>query len=754
MLRVKIAKFLLYLTAITPLIFSGNFYFPYIVPRTFFFRLIIELVFLIFIWLWAEGKLQLSAIRPWYKNYFVLSLGLIMLANLVASIFGLSFSSSMFGDIERSWGFYTLIHLYVFYLMLRVFFDAHSWKIYLNCLLAGVLGVAVYGIVQYYPGVFHINLFQSGPSRILSTLGNPAYTAMTLIFGMAIGIYLLIRTKYKHEYYIYGSVLGVLFFAFTLTGIRGAYLGFIIGLFATVFLLLFISTNRLIKRVTIGLLLFLLIGIILFFLFRDRPIFLKIPIVSQLTSIDLTSGTIKTRLISWRAVMKGFKDNPILGVGLENYGVVFNKYFDPLYYSLASSEPYFDRAHNSFLDILATTGLVGSIAFLILIIYLFIYLWRGWRHGYLVHSELAVFFGLFIAYFVHIFFVFDDLNSLLFFFVWLALLEYGYQKEPLFKIETSSKKLSRLFIAGTVGIFVVWLGLILNIRIARASMAVIDGMLATDGNQVVKNFRNALVVESIPRLGLSTSYIDWLVKLANDYKKVPTPVSKQVFDENFVFIKKILEEELNKSKYNPIIFLKLATIYSAHFLIYNNQADKDFALAYIDGAIALSPDRPQYYNLLAETYVIFGEPDKALSAVEKSLDLNSDYMQTYVYLVRSYAAAGQLDKSLFYFKESLKFGLITNMEDAAWDLANKFIKNNQNEQAIEIFNSILLIQPNNVKSLVNLTVIYLRENKPDQAIKYIEQAVKSDNNLKAEGNYIIQQIRAGKTKEVLTRLGA
>lgn len=755
MLRIKAARFLLYLTALTPLLFAGSFYFPYVVPRTILFRVLVEAAALIFIWLWCQGRIRLSTSRRWYHNYFILALGLIIAVDFTAAVFGLSFNNSLFGDIERSWGVYTVAHLCLFYVLLRVFFDNQAWKTYLNCLLASTLVVAIYGVVQYYPNIFHITLFQSGPGRILSTLGNPAYTAMTLMFGMVLAVYLLLKSSLKWHKYLYGALIIVHFFAFTLTGIRGAYLGFLAGLAMALILALFVSRERLVRRASLALLLLLFIISGLFFSFRGNHVVQNLPIVGRLTSINLADSTVKTRLISWQAALEGFKDNPILGVGLENYGAVFNKYFDPIYYSLASSEPYFDRAHNSFLDILAATGLMGALAWLTLIVCLYYYLWQGYKSGRLTRGELILFNSLAAAYFVHIFFVFDDINSLLLFFVFLGLIEFTYHKNPLFDSTTAATKFSsiRLLAALIMGLIIVWYGLVFNMRIANASLSVIDGLLAQDNKEAVQYFRGALAVKSIPRLGLADSYVDWLVKIANDYKKVPTPESKRLFDDNFNFIKTALEEELNKNKYNPIIFLKLSTLYCSHFLVYGDSADKDFAVAYVGGAIALSPERPQYYNLLAETYVIFGDGKKAAAAAEKSLSLNPDYVETYVYLVRSYAADSQLDKSFSYFQESLKRGISANTEDAALELGGKFIKENQVAKAAEIYRLLSIAKPESTKALINLSIVSLRLNKPDDAIKYAEQAAARDSGLKTDVDYIVGQIRAGNIKQLLEKLG-
>jgi O-antigen ligase len=60
-----------------------------------------------------------------------------------------------------------------------------------------------------------------------------------------------------------------------------------------------------------------------------------------------------------RAAINMFKEKPLLGVGVGNYGYIYNKY-------KAEYAPRFEflvKTHNAFLEILAETGLVGFALF-------------------------------------------------------------------------------------------------------------------------------------------------------------------------------------------------------------------------------------------------------------------------------------------------------------------------------------------------------------------------------------------------------
>ena len=67
--------------------------------------------------------------------------------------------------------------------------------------------------------------------------------------------------------------------------------------------------------------------------------------------------------------IKGFIEKPILGWGQEGFNFVFNKYYDPRMYT---QEPWFDRAHNTYLDWLIVGGALGLLSYLAIIFLFYI----------------------------------------------------------------------------------------------------------------------------------------------------------------------------------------------------------------------------------------------------------------------------------------------------------------------------------------------------------------------------------------------
>jgi O-antigen ligase len=71
------------------------------------------------------------------------------------------------------------------------------------------------------------------------------------------------------------------------------------------------------------------------------------------------------RLIMWKSALLMFEQRPVFGVGFGRTGELSPHYAIPVAQALYHRDPWFtSHAHDNFLDILATTGLVGAFLFL------------------------------------------------------------------------------------------------------------------------------------------------------------------------------------------------------------------------------------------------------------------------------------------------------------------------------------------------------------------------------------------------------
>lgn len=80
------------------------------------------------------------------------------------------------------------------------------------------------------------------------------------------------------------------------------------------------------------------------------------------------------RIAHWQAALNMAQSNPILGVGLGNYEIVYDRY------RLINWKEPLGHAHNFYLNTLAETGLVGLAAYLAFWLVIFLVTWRARAH--------------------------------------------------------------------------------------------------------------------------------------------------------------------------------------------------------------------------------------------------------------------------------------------------------------------------------------------------------------------------------------
>ena len=77
------------------------------------------------------------------------------------------------------------------------------------------------------------------------------------------------------------------------------------------------------------------------------------------------------RGFAWGIALKGFTDNPILGIGPENFPALHYKYLDIDRSASVEDQGHLDRAHNQPLHILATSGILGFLSMIFVWVCLF-----------------------------------------------------------------------------------------------------------------------------------------------------------------------------------------------------------------------------------------------------------------------------------------------------------------------------------------------------------------------------------------------
>lgn len=183
--------------------------------------------------------------------------------------------------------------------------------------------------------------------RFMGTINEPNITSIYLSLFFFFYLYNL-----KSKYCKLGLLLTSTCIILTLS--RGAYVSFII----TILITPLFSHNRIlyIGKFFKNILIFTTLLFALNIVFLNYNIDILSPIQNRFSEIETDSGS--GRLDLWECALNAFLNNPIMGIGLngirsyniENYGSEFDNY-----------------THNSYLEVLAESGLVGFILFIYMI---------------------------------------------------------------------------------------------------------------------------------------------------------------------------------------------------------------------------------------------------------------------------------------------------------------------------------------------------------------------------------------------------
>ncbi|MBI2033266.1 MAG: O-antigen ligase family protein [Candidatus Levybacteria bacterium] len=244
--------------------------------------------------------------------------------------------------------------------------------------------------------------------RIFSTLGQPDWLAayLAILLPVTLGFGILATKKYLENKKIndliltitYYCVSGLFYVDLLYTKARSGFVGIAFGLLFF-FILLYMLRKRIgIQQyfnkqfgaiVAIILLLTFLIGSpinqLSFFSLDSLSMQLsakkEAPKTSEKNSPSdqLQAGELggtdssKIRLIVWEGALNAWRDNPLFGTGVETFAFAYYRY-RPAAHNLTSEWDYlYNKAHNEYLNFLATTGIFGLgtyLAFILMTLYL------------------------------------------------------------------------------------------------------------------------------------------------------------------------------------------------------------------------------------------------------------------------------------------------------------------------------------------------------------------------------------------------
>ena len=601
----------LFLIPFVPFPVSSSFFFPFITTKAFVWRIIVEIIFAA----WVSLDLINVNYRPRKSVIFYSIFGFLVIIGL-ADLLGVAPIKSFWSNFERMEGFITLLHLGMFFIVISSVFREIDWKRWWNTSLVASFLMVVYCVLQ----IIGLKTINQGGVRVDGTFGNAIYLAVYMLFHIFVAMLFLWREwKNVALRWVYGLLILTQVFILYYTATRGAMLGLLGGLFVMAVLNIWNREDRLARKMGVANLVGLLVLVGGFFLIRNTDFVLNDPVLSRFSSLNAEELKTQGRYFVWPMALEGVKERPLLGWGQENFSYVFQKNYSPEMYRL---EPWFDRAHNIFLDWAVAGGILGLLSYLSLYVALLFSIWR--KNTNLFHTEKSILTGLVAAYFFHNFFVFDHLISYIFFFSLLAYLHQQTSGEILWTKPITTIQV-RSFILLVVLILFIPILYFVNIRPIRTNVFLIEALkfIQTPGETAIaaKYFEKAY---SDSYLGRTETVEHLTARAATILSSDMSMEEKNAF---FNFTKNAVLKESENLEKDARFQLVVGSFLSTVGLL-------DDSLVRLARAKELVPGKQQVYFEIGAVYLNRSEPLKALMIFKEAHELAPEYLEArLVYLI-------------------------------------------------------------------------------------------------------------------------
>ncbi|MDB5260127.1 MAG: hypothetical protein JWN37_358 [Candidatus Nomurabacteria bacterium] len=231
---------------------NSGLFFPFISGKNFLFRILVEIAFAGWVVLALKDTKYRINLK---KSPLTICYGIFILVILIADLFGVDSTKSLWSNYERMEGFVGHIHLFAYFVVLvGMLHTLVDWKRMWKVFITSDILIILYAFFQWLgaPGLFVANHFPSlakwasdhfaihqSATRLDSTIGNSAYFAIFCL--MFVGILALEWSKSDNPRKAWGypvlillNLLGIVF-----SGTRGTMIGFLVALLATVATMVF-----------------------------------------------------------------------------------------------------------------------------------------------------------------------------------------------------------------------------------------------------------------------------------------------------------------------------------------------------------------------------------------------------------------------------------------------------------------------------------------------------------------------------------
>lgn len=625
---------------------------------------------------------------------------------LIIFYFSIALSTLFSHDIYLSlFGYYSRFNQGLFsltaYILLYFAFTSNVNKNFQHKMLLSIIAssifVATYGIIQHF-GLDYFRWVQDVKFRVFSSLGQPnwlgAYLTVTLLITFGVWInYLSKKNLSKNLIKILNIKFSILKFSFYLPF-------FIISLQYTT--LLFTRSRSAFAAFHLCFLIFTIIyfknfkkllitSYFIFFVLINLFNILPSPIekINKLTIANLISklkpvsnsniqkqqnlaqtsqgegGTesFAIRKIVWKGAWSAFLQNPIFGYGNETFALAYYKY-KPIEQNMISEWDFlYNKAHNEYLNYLATTGLVGTGSYLLIIVFFIFYFISILRNSHKLSQLINI--ALFLSWISILmtnFVGFSVVIISLYFYLIPAIFFVLNQNAEQEEIKSTKKSLIQnkqhkniIVKQWTIMILLLITACYLLFSIFRLWLA--DTHFAKANSFEQKNENQKAYIEYQKAISLASFNPNYHNEFSLLLSEMATNVNSE---KDNLIAKAVAAKAIEESDLATTISPENPIFWNYKALVFHNlsQIDKNYQkemLFSISKAKSLAPNDPKITYYASIYNMTSGKTKNAMKLLEEAIKLKPNYIEPATNLAKIYFDSGAKQQAIKTLKNLLKY---------------------------------------------------------------------------------------------------
>ncbi|MDR0463383.1 MAG: O-antigen ligase family protein [Pseudomonadales bacterium] len=636
------------------------------------------------------------------RTFLDIPLLIFVISQILSTIFSIHPRTSLLGYYTRLNGglFATFTYIALYYVVVNNITLIRIKKILLVVFYACIFN-SLWAILEHFGRSFSCLLItsrfdvacwvQDVQSRVFGTFGQPNWLAAYNLTLIPIGLALLgLDNLKKYHKVLIGTSVVALFTAVIFTGSRSGLLAAVAGIIFAIVGTLFIRWWKQPKHQflefknyrSLTIVSVILIVVTLFFGTRYTPslheIFTHDPNAEPTTEQRIMpfdeysehtvrydeggTDSAEIRMIVWRGALRVWQRYPIFGSGVETFA--YSYYLDrPMEHNLVSEWAFlYNKAHNEFLNYLATTGLFGFLSYIAIFIALIVktvpYIWNK-KHSINRRLLLVGVLGSTMALGMSNFFGFSTVavQVMQFTFFALAALIIRNEASGIAKIKTSPaskstdyKSWQYVLVLATIvtsamlliNVYDYWRA---DVYYARGRSLIVRGQ-STAGLELIHNAIRRNPREAMFYSDLSDFYAQLAVAHHNAGNTAASHEALQSSLSNLEIAHNLNPVHLNYFRTRTRIFTNLAQI---------DEMFLEFARDNLRASMALSPTDPQlvyHYALLLNT---LGETEASEREMRRALDMRPIYHEVRLYLANLEEDRGNHKEAKMHYQFILDF---------------------------------------------------------------------------------------------------